>query len=311
MALSEFDLIKHYFSIYPPQHAYNQLGIGDDCALINIPSDCQLAVTTDTMVENVHFFADVDPESLGHKLLAVNLSDLAAMGAEPFAVTLALTLPKADNDWLSAFSKGFLNLAQQHHVDLIGGDTTAGALTLTVQAMGTVPHGKALLRSTAQVGDLIYVTGNLGSAGLGLKIKQGYHCLYPSEPLRCLLKPQPRISQGLALRDFAHACIDISDGLVSDLGHIVNKSGVGACINFDSLPISDAVRDYMQQTNDYLLPLTAGDDYELCFTIPAIYQSYLPTECVQIGLIESQSGIRLNRSGTLETLRVKGYEHFS
>jgi thiamine-monophosphate kinase len=311
MAVAEFDLIKRYFGQQQPKHPFNQLGIGDDCALLSIPPDCQLAVTTDTMVENVHFFADADPAMLGHKLLAVNLSDLAAMGAQPFAVTLALTLPKVDEAWLQAFSAGFLELAAQHQLDLIGGDTTAGPLTLTVQAMGVIPKGAALLRSTAKPGDLIYVTGPIGNAGLGLKIKQGYHCPHPEIALSCFNQPQPRIAQGLALRGAASACIDISDGLAADLGHILEKSAVGACLHWKKLPLSAEVLDYVKQSGDWRLPLTAGDDYELCFTVPADSATALPADCHWVGVIEAEPGLRLSRNGQTEILEVKGFEHFS
>lgn len=309
MAQAEFDLIRRYFAVHKPQHRFTQLGIGDDCALLNLPADYQLAVTADTMVENVHFFADVEPELLGHKLLAVNLSDLAAMGAEPFAVTLALTLPKIDHAWLQAFSQGFIQLAQQYQVDLIGGDTTSGPLTLTVQAMGAVPKGKALLRSNAKVGDFIYVTGQLGDAGLGLKIKQGYICDNPAPALARFNQPQPRVAQGLALRDVAHACIDISDGLAADLGHILEKSEVGASLDWDKLPLSAEVQRYIQQSGDWQLPLVAGDDYELCFTAPA--QSQLPDGCYCVGVIEAKAGLRILRDGQPQTLEVTGFEHFS
>jgi thiamine-monophosphate kinase len=311
MALAEFDLIRRYFAVHAPQHPNNKLGIGDDCALLNLPVGYQLAVTTDTMVENVHFFADADPELLGHKLLAVNLSDLAAMGAEPFAVTLALTLPKVDESWLHAFSKGFMALASRFKVDLIGGDTTAGPLTLTVQAMGMLPQGKALLRSHAKVGDLIFVTGQLGNAGLGLKIKQGYFCQDAELPLNSFNQPMPRIYEGMSLRGIAHACIDISDGLASDLGHILQQSQVGAVLNWQQLPLSAQVQDYIQQTNDWQLPLTAGDDYELCFTAPASVIPYLPADCHCIGVIDSEPGLRIQRGDNTVVFEAKGFEHFS
>ncbi|MGZ4958324.1 MAG: thiamine-phosphate kinase [Methylomonas sp.] len=310
-AVAEFDLIRRYFAVYAPVHPFNQLGIGDDCALLNIPAGLQLAVTADTMVENVHFFADADPEQLGHKLLAVNLSDLAAMGAEPFAVTLAMTLPRVDEQWLRAFSKGFLSLARQHKVDLIGGDTTSGPLTLTVQAMGVVPQGKAMLRSGARPGDLIYVTGQLGNAGLGLKIRQGYGCDNSEPALKCFNKPQPRVAEGLELRDIANSCIDISDGLAADLGHILEKSGVGARLKWDDLPLSAEVYEYLDRTGDWRMPLTAGDDYELCFTVPADLDQPLPAGCCHIGVIEAESGLRIERAGHMETLEAKGFEHFS
>lgn len=311
MAIAEFDLIRRYFAGYAPQHPFNQLSIGDDCALLNIPAGQQLAVTTDTMVENVHFFADADPRLLGHKLLAVNLSDLAAMGAEPFAVTLALTLPKVDENWLQAFSEGFMGLAHQHHVDLIGGDTTSGPLTLTVQAMGVVPQGRALLRSAAQAGDLIYVTGPLGNAGLGLKIHQGYACADAEPALRCFNQPQPRVAEGMALRGLANACIDISDGLAADLGHILERSGVGACLQWDNLPLSPQVQDYIEESSDWRMPLTAGDDYELCFTVPADSSRLLPAGCHSVGVIQSTPGLRIERAGRVEAFEAKGFEHFS
>ena len=310
-AVAEFDLIRRYFAVHAPQHPFNQLGIGDDCALLTVPQGYQLAVTTDTMVENVHFFADADPELLGHKLLAVNLSDLAAMGAEPFAVTLALTLPKIDADWLQAFSRGFMNLAKLHRVDLIGGDTTSGPLTLTVQAMGTVPQGRALLRSGAQVGDLIYVTGPLGNAGLGLKIKQGFACADSEPMLQSLHQPQPRIAEGLVLRGIANACIDISDGLAADLGHILEKSAVGARLEWARLPLSKPMLDYIELTGDWALPLTAGDDYELCFTVAPDAANQLPEGVHCIGVIDAALGLRIERAGRLENLESKGFEHFS
>ena len=311
MAVAEFDLIKRYFGTQALRHPFNQLGIGDDCALLSVPPGCQLAVTTDTMVENVHFFADADPALLGHKLLAVNLSDLAAMGAQPFAVTLALTLPRVDESWLQAFSEGFLNLAGQHQLDLIGGDTTSGPLTLTVQALGVTPEGAALLRSTARVGDLVYVTGQIGNAGLGLKINQGYVCLHPEQALSCFNQPQPRIAQGFALRGIASACIDISDGLAADLGHILEKSGVGACLQWEKLPLSTEVQHYVAESGDWRLPLIAGDDYELCFTVSAASVNNLPAGCYCVGMIEAEPGLRIERGGQSEILAVKGFEHFS
>lgn len=311
MVLTEFDLIKRYFADYQPKHPFNRLGVGDDCALLSLPADCQLAVTTDTMVENVHFFADVDPEALGHKLLAVNLSDLAAMGAEPFAVSMALTLPKVDENWLQAFVHGFMALASQYNVDLIGGDTTSGPLTLSVQAMGTVPQGKALRRSGARVGDLIFVTGQLGNAGLGLKITQGFQCDAAALPLHCFNRPQPRVAEGLVLRDVANACIDVSDGLAADLGHILERSRVGACVDWEQMPLSPQVQDYIERTCDWQMPLTAGDDYELCFSVPESLADKVPANCRCIGVIEGEPGLRIRRGGKIHRFEAKGYEHFS
>jgi len=311
VTISEFGLIQRFFAMYPLTHRLNKLGIGDDCALVNVPEGYELAVTTDTMVESVHFFAGTDPEALGHKLLAVNLSDLASMGAEPFAVTLALTLPRIDENWLQSFSRGFMQLARQHSVDLIGGDTTAGPLTMTVQALGMVPKKQALLRSHAQAGDLIYVTGTLGKGGLGLKIKQGYQCEHSDKVLKHFNKPEPRVQEGLSLRSIANACIDLSDGLASDLGHILTNSHVGARLQWEKIPLVKAVQKYIEETGDWQMPLTAGDDYELCFTVDPQKQSQLNIECTCIGVIEAETGLRIQRAGKIETIKVKGFEHFS
>jgi len=310
MALAEFDLIKHYFT-RPPKRTSTRQSIGDDCALLAVPEGYELAITTDTMVEDVHFFSDVDPEALGYKLLAVNLSDLASMGAEPIAVTLALTMPKVDSAWLKSFAKGFFSLADQFTIDLIGGDTTSGSLTLSVQAMGIVPKQGALYRSSAQVGDLVFVTGNLGDAGLGLKIKQGFISQYGDVALCRFNRPEPRINEGLILRSLANACIDISDGLLADLGHILEKSSVGACVNYENLPLSESVRNYIQTTNDWCMPLNAGDDYELCFTIAKDRVNELNISATCIGVIEEKKGLRLMRKGKIEKYVVSGFEHFS
>lgn len=311
MPLSEFSLIQRFFTQQRVANPSTRLGIGDDCALLAIPDGYELAVTTDTMVENVHFFAGTDPELLGHKLLAVNLSDLAAMGAKPMSVTLALTLPKVDEAWLAAFAQGFLKLAERHAVDLIGGDTTSGPMTLTVQAMGLVPKGQALRRSAARPGDFIYMTGCLGDAGLGLKINLGYNCADPEAALTRFDRPDPQVEAGQALIGIANACIDLSDGLAGDLGHILEQSNVGACLDWDALPLSKAVRDYINETGDWAMPLTAGDDYQLCFTVSPDQVDQLTIPARKIGIIESQSGLRLNKAGTVQPLEVKGFEHFS
>ncbi len=311
MPISEFALIQRFFTQQRVKNPSTYLSIGDDCALMSIPDGYQLAVTTDTMVESVHFFAGTCPEQLGHKLLAVNLSDLASMGAIPVSVTLALTLPNVDESWLTAFAKGFLGLAERYSVDLIGGDTTSGPLTLTVQAMGLVPRGKALMRSSALPGDFIYLTGSLGDAGLGLKINQGYSCVNPDAALKRFNQPDPQIETGLALIGIANACIDVSDGLAGDLGHILEQSNVGACLYWDELPLSDAVIAYINDTGDWSMPLTAGDDYELCFTVSPEKAAQLAVNCRKIGVIEAIPGLRLLKSGTVQPLTTKGYEHFS
>ena len=311
--LTEFSLIQRFFTQQRVNNPFTELGIGDDCALLSVPDGYQLAVTTDTMVEAVHFFAGADPEQLGHKLLAVNLSDLASMGAQPLSVTLALTLPNVDEAWLTAFAKGFLSLAEQHSIDLIGGDTTSGPLTLTVQALGLVPKGKGLRRSTAQVGDYIYLTGLIGDAGLGLKIKQGYNCsqAHADTALARFNRPNPQIQAGLALLDIANACIDISDGLLADLGHILEQSQVGARLDWELLPLSEAVQSYIKETGDWSLPLIAGDDYELCFTVSPDKAALLTMPCTKIGVIEALPQLRLYKAGLLQSLTSKGYEHFS
>jgi len=311
MPLSEFSLIERFFGQNPPCNPATRLGIGDDCALLAIPDGYQLAVTADTMVENVHFFAGTEPSALGHKLLAVNLSDLASMGAKPVAVTLALTLPRIDEAWLAAFSQGFLALAESHGIDLIGGDTTQGPLTLTVQAMGQVKPNQALRRNGAKPGDFIYLTGPVGDAGLGLKICQGYVCNHPESPLRHLHRPTPRVAAGLALAGLATACIDVSDGLAGDLGHILKQSQTGACLDWQALPLSEPVRAYIDDTGDWAMPLTAGDDYELCFTVNPKNADKIPQGCSKIGIIEQAPGLRLNQSGRIQTLATSAYEHFS
>ena len=225
-------------------------------------------MTADTMVEGVHFLPDFDPESLGHKLLAVNLSDLAAMGAEPKWATLALTLPRCDEVWLQGFARGFFDLAARYGIELIGGDTTRGPLTITVQALGLVARDRALRRSGALPGDLIYLTGELGAAGLGLRILQGGTAIEDPSAIRRLERPEPRVDIGLKLRGLANSCIDVSDGLAADLWHILEASGVGATLDWEQLPLPDGVRRYLAETGDWRMPLSAGYDYELCFTVP-------------------------------------------
>ncbi len=318
MALTEFSVIEQYFSGRRPSNPETNLGIGDDCALLTIPDDHELVVTTDTMVEAVHFFSNCDAQNLGYKLLAVNLSDLASMGARPIAVTLALTMPKIDPDWLTDFATGFFQLAERYSVDLIGGDTTSGALTLTVQALGLVPRNMALRRSTAKPGHLIYLTGNLGSAGLGLKAQQGYQKTQVTEALLKFHRPEPRIEIGLVIQNYASACIDVSDGLLADLGHILVSSQVGASLDWEKMPISNEVRAYIEQTGDWNMPLTAGDDYELCFSVEPKQQRTLEStlsglgfDFSHIGNIEAEPGLRLNKAGTVTHLNTKGFEHFS
>lgn len=312
MPLSEFALIERYFTGNKIINSHVRLGVGDDCALLAIPEGYELAITMDTMVEGVHFFSDVAPEDLGHKLLAVNLSDLASMGAEPVAVTLALTLPKVDTSWLKQFVEGFSNLARSYHVDLVGGDTTRGPLTLSLQAMGVVPVGKAIQRSHAKPGDLIYVTNTIGDAGLGLKITKGdYHAGIENEKvLRQFNCPNPRINQGIKIRDYATSCIDLSDGLLADLKHILEASHIGACINWEQIPFSKAVHHYINETGDWQMPITAGDDYELCFTVNPEQVELIDIDCCHIGFIETGSDLKLNKARVTQEITSYGFEHF-
>lgn len=323
MALTEFSLIERYFSRPAVQRDPDVvLGIGDDAALLRVPEGMELAVATDTLVAGVHFPLHTKPEDIGHKALAANLSDMAAMGAEPRWATLALTLPHADESWLAAFSAGFFALADQYRVQLIGGDTTRGPLSITVQILGLVPVGMALRRSGAHAGDLIYVTGTLGDAGLGLRVLQQPFELsaeHAAHVMQRLNRPQPRVIEGIALRGIASAAIDISDGLGADLGHILRASGTGARINMAALPMSAAVNSYVNHSGDWQLPLCAGDDYELCFTVPPQKCSALldaikssATGCTQIGVTETAPGLRcVSASGELVTPRAGGYQHFS
>jgi len=318
MSVGEFDLIRRFFGKRPRRQAGTSLGIGDDCALIQLSEGCELALSVDTLVSGTHFFPNVDPASLGHKALAVNLSDLAAMGATPKWVTLALTLPEANETWLKAFSQGFFALADRFDVDLIGGDTTRGPLSITIQAMGEIPKGLELKRSGASVGDIIFVSGPLGSAGLGLKIRQGLSNYQDDECLRALERPEPKLILGSLLRGFASASIDVSDGLISDLGHILEASSVGARIDFDRLPLSKRVQEYIQETHDIEMPITAGDDYELCFTVPQAARDNLERRLAQnnlnafpIGEIQATPGIEIyHQNERLQTTQ-SGYEHFS
>jgi thiamine-monophosphate kinase len=318
MALGEFQLIQRFFTHESPRPDV-LLGVGDDCALLRPEPGKTLAVTTDTLVSGVHFLPEVNPESLGHKALAVNLSDLAAMGAAPAWATLALTLPKADAAWLEAFARGFWRLADQCGVALVGGDTTRGPLSITVQAMGWVEAGAALRRSAALPGDGVYLTGELGLAGLGLAIALGQTPQAAADALAKLERPQPRIQAGLALAGLAHACIDVSDGLCADLGHILAASGVGATLDFAALPLPAEVRRHIEATGDWKMPLCAGDDYELCFTLDLALEDELRRRMersgcayARIGRIEDRPGLRLRHAnGDIgEWDGALGFQHF-
>jgi thiamine-monophosphate kinase len=270
--LSEFEIISRFFS-HRARSAI--LGVGDDAALVRVKRGAELAVSADMLVAGRHFLADCDAQLLGHKALAVNLSDMAAMGAQPRWATLALALPRVDESWLAAFAHGFMALARRHRVDLIGGDTTRGPLTICVQIMGEAPRGKALRRDGAKVGDDIWISGELGGAAMALDVIRGYRTPHLALRDRRALEqrlhaPTPRVALGLALRGIAHCAIDVSDGLIADLNHICERSDVGAVINWEALPSSPVVRAYAQTDKGARCLLGGGDDYELCFTAPPL-----------------------------------------
>jgi len=269
--LSEFTLIDRYFARRARSNTRRAaLGIGDDCALLAPPAGEMLAISTDMLVEGRHFLPDVDPHALGHKTLAVNLSDLAAMGAAPLGFTLAFSLPQPREDWLAAFSAGLFELADRYDCELIGGDTTAGPLNLCVTVFGSVPQGAALRRDAARAGDDIWVSGTPGDARAGLGVLRGEWQVDPADAAvfrHALERPEPRIALGLALRGVAHAALDVSDGLAGDLKHILERSNVGARIDVDALPRSAALAR-LPLAVQRQCTLAGGDDYELCFTAP-------------------------------------------
>lgn len=315
--MSEFDLIQRYFTRPTPNAI---LGVGDDAALLRVSEGMELAVSTDMLVSGTHFFPDADPFLLGHKTLAVNLSDLAAMGAVPRWATLALSLPDADENWLRRFSAGFFALADEHSVELVGGDTTRGPLNLSVTIMGEVPRDQALRRSGAETGDDIWVSGELGDAALGLAHQQGKIKLPEDARLSCLAalhQPRPQVALGLALRGVAHSAIDISDGLLADLGHILECSHAGAEIEFAAIP-TGIPRDIDKALFQHCV-LSGGDDYELCFTAPAAKRSQisaiatkLQLPLTRIGSVNAGPGCTVRAAdGSMMKIKESGYDHFA
>ena len=322
--MGEFELIRKFFQ-RPARRS--PLGVGDDCALLAPAPGMRLAVSTDMLVEGRHFFADVHPKLLGHKALAVNLSDLAASGARPLAFTLALSMPRADASWCQAFADGLFALAEQHDCELVGGDTTQGPLNICITVFGEVPAGQALLRSGAQVDDDIWVSGSLGDARIALDALLRQHALPPAvlaQARQRLEQPTPRVALGMALRGIASSCLDVSDGLLGDLNHILEASRVGARID------ANITRSLMQARRHPMMAalamsridactLAGGDDYELCFTAPssaqaavrdAAAQAGVPVTC--IGRIEAERGIRVMTPGGQQLpLRFAGFEHFA
>ncbi|MBI5938219.1 MAG: thiamine-phosphate kinase [Betaproteobacteria bacterium] len=316
---SEFDLIARHFTRPAPSA---RLGVGDDAALIAPQAGFELAVSADMLVAGTHFLPDADPALLGHKTLAVNLSDLAAMGARPRWALLSLALPEADEAWLASFSQGFLALAAEHGVDLIGGDTTRGPLNLSVTIMGEVEAGQALRRDAAQVGDEVWVSGELGGAALGLQYLLGERPLAPAEAAACLQRlhrPSPRVALGRSLIGLAHACIDISDGLVADLGHILERSHVGAEIRLADMPLAAAVASRLSEPRALRAALAGGDDYELCFTAPAVRADAIRAAAAEVGVpvarvgrITAEAGLQLfDAEGRAMPLHASGFDHFA
>ena len=301
MACGEFSLIARYFDRVRSSRLDVELGIGDDCALLNIPEKQTLAISTDTLVAGNHFLPDIDPADLAYKALAVNLSDLAAMGADPAWLTLALTLPDVDEAWLESFSDSLFDLLNYYDMQLIGGDTTRGPLSMTLGIHGFVPMGRALTRSGAKPGDWIYVTGTPGDSAAGLAILQN------------------RILQGQALRDLANSAIDLSDGLISDLGHIVKASDCGARIDLALLPFSDALSRHVEPEQALRWALSGGEDYELCFTVPELNRGALDVALGHLGvpftcigqMTADIEGLCFIRDGEPVTFDWKGYDHFA
>jgi len=315
--ISEFDLIAQFFT-RPTRRA--SLGIGDDCALLTPSLGHQIAISCDMLVAGTHFFSDTDPRDLGHKSLAVNLSDLAAMGAKPIAFTLALALPAPDAAWLRPFSEGMFALADQHDCELIGGDTTRGPLNICITVFGEVAAGQALRRDHAQMGDDIWVSGTLGDARLALagmrnELKLDPHTL--SKAAARLHSPSPRVALGLALRGIAHAAIDISDGLAGDLKHILERSRLGATIEVDALPAGAMLSSQPMELRRQFI-LGGGDDYELCFTAPPSSRAAIldaanstGTPVTRVGMIEQLPGLRLIDSMGSQVASSSGsFDHF-
>jgi thiamine-monophosphate kinase len=317
----EFEAIERYFTFPAPGAV---LGVGDDAALVRAAPGMEIAISTDMLVCGRHFFADADPLRLGHKTLAVNLSDMAAMGARPRWATLSLALPRIDGAWLSKFMRGFMRLARRHGTDLVGGDTTRGPLTLCVQIMGEVPRGRALRRDGARAGDDVWVSGTLGDAALAVAAGKRELALAPADRARVLRRldlPTPRVALGIALRGIATSAIDVSDGLVADLGHICERSRLAAQIDIERVPAAKALAAFPDRRLARRALISGGDDYELCFTAPVrareAVQSAARSVRVRVTRIGSMASRGSQRTGVavracgrpLEIARA-GYDHF-
>ena len=315
----EFDLIAKHFTRATPGAV---LGVGDDCALLAPSPGMQLAVSSDMLLEGRHFSPQDSPAGIGHKSLAVNLSDLAAMGATPRWATLSIALPEANDAWLTAFARGFFRMADLHSIELVGGDTTRGALTISITVIGEVPPGQALRRDGAQAGDDIWVSGVLGSAAMSLAYRQGrlfMEQIDAAKVLPALYLPTPRVELGIALRGIAHSAIDISDGLLGDLGHILQRSKTGAAIEFAALPTLPVVQNYLQEAVARNCVLAGGDDYELCFTAPPANRDVVlaaatsaDVSVTRIGRITAEPGLTvIGTDGQPLPIEHTGYDHFA
>jgi len=320
MPLSEFALIDRYFRNCSQKRPDVRLGIGDDAALLDSPAGCDLVAAIDTLVDGVHFPHGCPAASVGHRVLAVNLSDLAAMGAKPAWALLALTLPAIDEDWLSEFAAGFSDLARAHDVALVGGDTTSGPLCASVQILGHVPRSQALLRSGARPGDLVFVSGTPGDAAAGLAVEQG-HLKASADVVAYLRKrflfPTPRMALGKSLRGFASACIDVSDGLLGDVGKLAHASGCGVELSYEGLPVSESLVEAVGDERARELALTGGDDYELCFAVnpgnlARLYQELPPERWgySPIGTVREAAGSVVLKDGNVMQFAHSGYDHF-
>ena len=314
----EFDLIARHFTRATPGAV---LGVGDDCALLAPTPGMQLAVSSDMLLEGRHFSPQDGPAGLGHKSLAVNLSDLAAMGATPRWATLAIALPEQNDAWLTAFARGFFRMADQHGIELVGGDTTRGTLTISITVIGEVPPGQALRRDGAQPGDDVWVSGTIGSAALALAYRQGRLSMEQvdaAKVLPALYLPTPRVALGIALRGVATSAIDISDGLLGDLGHVLERSRIGATLEFASLPTLPVAQAYLHEKVARDCVLAGGDDYELCFTAPADRRDVVAAAAQSAGVAVTRVG-RINTEPGLALVDADekplpfektGYDHF-
>jgi thiamine-monophosphate kinase len=322
--LGEFELIRRFF-MRPSATSASQsgvsVGIGDDAAVLDLPAGNQLVAAVDTILEGRHFLPGTDPKSIGHRALAVNLSDMAAMGATPAWATLALSMPSVDTTWLAGFAAGLLDLADAHQVTLVGGDTTRGPLTVSVQILGVVPRGTALTRSGAQAGDLIVVTGSLGDAGAGLAYSTSMPATVPDEAARFLVArfeyPTPRVAMGIAARGIASAAMDLSDGIVGDLPKLAQASGLGAAVAIEKLPLSAALRAAATHAQARDWALCAGDDYELLFTVAASRYVALQAAAQRlnltlsiIGEMRAAAGISWLFDGAAFAPSSSGFDHF-